>query len=289
MPVTVLFICTHNSARSQMAEGLVNALHADGFFASSAGTEATRVHPAAISVMAEIGIDISGHRSKSLDVFENRSFDIVVTVCDDAARDCPFFPGGKEYIHRAFADPAACRGTDEEILACFRRSRDEIQKWIETELTKRSKPLEGQMLELRVDKFIFRFPADLYYSDAGIWVKPEGRRVRIGLSDFTQQRNGDVTFAEMKEKGAMIRAGEDVAIVETIKVNLSIPSPLTGTIAEVNGALETSPELVNQDPYGQGWLEVLEIGDWEEAMKSLKTAPEFLALAGAQAEAEIPR
>jgi glycine cleavage system H protein len=149
--------------------------------------------------------------------------------------------------------------------------------------------MEEQMLELRVDKFIFRFPANLYYSDAGIWVKLEGRCVRIGLSDFTQQRNGDVTFAELKEEGAMIRAGEEVAVVETIKVNLSIPSPVTGTIAEINRTLETSPELINQDPYGQGWLEVFEIGDWEEAKKSLKTAPEFLALAGSQAEAEIPR
>ena len=117
-----------------MAEGLVNTLHADRFIASSGGTEATRVHPAAIRAMTEIGIDISGNRSKSIDEFTDRKFDIVVTVCDDAARDCPFFPGGKEYIHRAFEDPAACRGTDEEILACFRRSRDEIREWIETVL-----------------------------------------------------------------------------------------------------------------------------------------------------------
>ena len=134
MPVTVLFICTHNSARSQMAEGLVNALYADRLETSSAGTVATRVHPAAIKAMTEIGIDISGHRSKSLDEFIDRKFDLVVTVCDDAARDCPFFPGAKDTIHRAFKDPAACSGTDEEVLACFRRSRDEIRAWIETEL-----------------------------------------------------------------------------------------------------------------------------------------------------------
>ena len=128
----VLFICTHNSARSQMAEGLVNALFPGRIEASSAGTEATRVHPTAIKAMAEIGIDISGHRSKSLDEFMDRKFDLVVTVCDDAARDCPFFPGAKDTIHRAFKDPAACSGTDEEVLACFRRSRDEIRVWIET-------------------------------------------------------------------------------------------------------------------------------------------------------------
>ncbi len=130
----ILFICTHNSARSQMAEGFVNALHADRFRASSAGTEATRVHPAAIAAMAEVGIDISGHRSKSLDVFQDERFDIVVTVCDDSGSDCPFFPGGRQYIHRTFEDPAACRGTDDEILGCFRRVRDEIRAWIESDL-----------------------------------------------------------------------------------------------------------------------------------------------------------
>lgn len=130
----ILFICTHNSARSQMAEGLVNALYGARFQASSGGTMATRVHPAAIRAMAEIGIDISGQRSKSIDEFEGQRFDYVVMVCDDSQADCPFFPGGKEYIHHAFVDPAACVGTEEEILVCFRRSRDEIRAWIEADL-----------------------------------------------------------------------------------------------------------------------------------------------------------
>ena len=130
----ILFICVHNSARSQMAEGLVEALYADRFEASSGGTEATWVHPAAIRAMAEIGIDISGHRSKSIDEFEGQRFDYVVMVCDDKQADCPFFPGGKEYIHHAFDDPAACTGTDEEVMACFRKSRDEIREWIESDL-----------------------------------------------------------------------------------------------------------------------------------------------------------
>jgi len=131
MRKTILFICVNNSARSQIAEGLVNALHADLYQASSGGTAATRVHPAAIKVMAEIGIDISGHRSKNIDEFAGRLFDYVVTVCDDRQADCPFFPGGKEHIHHSFEDPAACAGTDEEVLACFRRSRDGIRAWIE--------------------------------------------------------------------------------------------------------------------------------------------------------------
>ncbi len=130
---TILFICVHNSARSQMAEGLTNALYADRFEAVSGGTTATRVHHAAIKAMAEIGIDIAGHRSKSIDEFEGRRFDYVVMVCDDKQADCPFFPGGKEQIHHAFDDPAACPGSDEEVLACFRKTRDEIRAWLETE------------------------------------------------------------------------------------------------------------------------------------------------------------
>jgi arsenate reductase len=120
-----------------MAEGLVNALFPGRIEASSAGTVATRVHPTAIKAMAEIDIDISGHRSKSIDEFMDRKFDLVITVCDNAATDCPFFPGAKNTIHHAFEDPAACRGTDEEILDGFRRSRDEIRAWIETDLLKK--------------------------------------------------------------------------------------------------------------------------------------------------------
>jgi arsenate reductase len=282
MKKTILFICVHNSARSQIAEGLVNALAGERFEAVSGGTTATRVHPGAIKAMAEIGIDISGHRSKSIDVFEGQRFDHVVMVCDDKQSDCPFFPGGKDYIHHAFDDPAACKGTDEEVLACFRRSRDEIRAWIEETLIKKN-------LELSVDKFLFRFPADLYYSDAGIWVRFEGLRARIGLSDFTQQRNGDVAFAEPKEAGTAVRMGDEVAVVETIKVNLSIPSPVDGKVVEVNNDLLTAPELVNQDPYGKGWLAVLEVEDGEAARRALKTAADYLALAKVQAEAEARR
>jgi glycine cleavage system H protein len=148
---------------------------------------------------------------------------------------------------------------------------------------------DAKVLELAVDKFLFRFPADLYYSEAGIWVRFEGLRARIGLSDFTQQRNGDVAFAEPKEAGTGVRAGDEVAVVETIKVNLSIPSPVGGTVIEVNRDLETAPELVNQDPYGKGWLAVLEVEVDEEARGALKTAADYLALAKIQAEAEVRR
>jgi arsenate reductase len=281
MKKSILFICVHNSARSQMAEGLVNALYGDRFEAVSGGTMATRVHPGAIQAMAEIGIDISGHRSKSINEFDGRRFDYVVMVCDDKQADCPFFPGGKEQIHHAFDDPAACTGTEEEVLACFRKSRDEIRAWIEEMFVR-------GVLELAVDKFKFLFPVDLFYSEAGVWVRFEGPRARIGLSDFTQQRNGDVAFAESKGPGTQVRRGDEVAVVETIKINFSLPSPVDGRIAETNGDLLGSPELVNQDPYGTGWLAVLEVADTGAARNALMTAAEFMAMARTQAEAEVP-
>lgn len=149
--------------------------------------------------------------------------------------------------------------------------------------------MSAEILELAVDKFLFRFPAGLRYSDAGVWVRFEGSRARIGLSDFTQQRNGDVAFAEPKAEGTPVRPGDEVAVVETIKVNLSVPSPLGGKVVETNGELSAAPELVNQDPYGKGWLAVLEADEIVAAGAGLKTAAEFLALARRQAEAEVLR
>jgi len=149
--------------------------------------------------------------------------------------------------------------------------------------------MPGEILELAVDKFRFRFPPDLLYSDAGVWVRFEGTRARVGLSDFTQQRNGDVAFAEPKDVGTLVKGGEEVAVVETIKVNLSVPSPVAGKIIETNGDLMDSPELVNQDPYGKGWLAVLEVDHPERARKGLKTAAESMVQAKVQAEAETLR
>ncbi len=122
----VLILCTGNSARSQMAEGLLRHLAGDRFDVESAGTIASFVRPQAIAVMAEIGIDISGRRSKCLDEFLGTPFDYVITVCDNANQSCPVFPGKAVRIHWGFDDPAAVEGTDEEKLATFRRVRDEI-------------------------------------------------------------------------------------------------------------------------------------------------------------------
>jgi arsenate reductase (thioredoxin) len=122
----VLLLCTHNSARSQMAEGLLRALDPDRVEVASAGTEATRVHPLAIRVMDEIGIDLRGHHSKTLDRFLAQPWDHVITVCDGAAERCPVFPGGARRLHWSFEDPSAVTGSEEERLAAFRRIRDAI-------------------------------------------------------------------------------------------------------------------------------------------------------------------
>nr|WP_321351468.1 arsenate reductase ArsC [uncultured Methanoregula sp.] len=131
MKKKILFICTHNSARSQMAEGYMNAKYADRYEVFSGGTEVTRVHPMAIAVMNEIGIDISAHRSKLIDDLFGNGIETVVTVCDSAQKACPFFPGAQEEIHQSFPDPSAFTGSDEEVRAGFRRVRDEIIRWID--------------------------------------------------------------------------------------------------------------------------------------------------------------
>jgi len=126
----VLILCTGNSARSQMAEGLLRHLAGDRFEVESAGTIASFVRPQAIAVMKEIGIDISGHRSKRLDEFLAQPFDYIITVCDNAAENCPIFPGPATRIHWSFDDPADAKGTPDERLAVFRRVRDEIREKI---------------------------------------------------------------------------------------------------------------------------------------------------------------
>ena len=127
---TILFICTHNSARSQLAEGFINALWADKFQAKSAGTTPTHLHPAAVEVMKETGIDISRQSSKNIQMFLKERFDYVITVCDGAQESCPFF-SGKKVIHKSFIDPSRIRGSDQEILTAFRKIRDEIRLWLE--------------------------------------------------------------------------------------------------------------------------------------------------------------
>jgi len=122
----VLFVCTHNSARSQMAEGMLRAWGKGRFEVASAGTEVTNVRPEAITVMRELGINISGHHSKSVTEFLGEPWDWVITVCDQARESCPVFPGAQQTAHWGFEDPSLAQGTEEQRLAVFRRVAKEI-------------------------------------------------------------------------------------------------------------------------------------------------------------------
>ncbi len=128
----VLILCTGNSARSQMAEGLLRYDAGERFNVESAGTKPSQVRPEATAVMKELGIDISGQRSKSVDEFAGQSFDYVLTVCDNAKESCPIYPGHTNRIHHNFDDPAAVQGSEEERLAAFWRVRDEIRNYLGT-------------------------------------------------------------------------------------------------------------------------------------------------------------
>ena len=130
----VLFLCVHNSARSQMAEGLLRARGADQYEAFSAGSEATEVRPLAIRAMGDVGIDITGQRSKTSAEFTGQEFDYVITVCDDAKEACPYFPGARRRLNWSFEDPAAATGSEDERLEVFRRVRDQIAVRIDGEL-----------------------------------------------------------------------------------------------------------------------------------------------------------
>ena len=136
MKKRVLILCTGNSARSQMAEGILRHDGGDAFEVESAGVKPGSVRSEAIQAMREIGIDISGHRSKSVDEFIGQEFDTVITVCDNAKETCPVFPGKTERVHRSFEDPPPPGvGSDEERLYIFRRVRDEIREWVKDFIT----------------------------------------------------------------------------------------------------------------------------------------------------------
>ena len=144
-------------------------------------------------------------------------------------------------------------------------------------------------IKVSVDKFTFQIPNDLLYSDAGVWVRLEGDRARLGLSDFTQQSSGDVAFANVKPAGTKFEPGDEFADIETVKVNLSFPSPVKGTAIEINTSLADSPEQVNQDSYGQGWLAVVTLADWEGDRGRLLDADAYAVLVKEQAEAEMKK
>jgi glycine cleavage system H protein len=143
-----------------------------------------------------------------------------------------------------------------------------------------------EFLETTVDKFKFRVATDRYYSSEGLWAQELDNRIRIGLTDFLQQRSGDVAFAEVKPVGTVVALGEEVATIETIKVNISLTAPLSGKIVEANPAMESAPEAINQDPYGEGWLAVIEPADWKTDRSTLLDPQAYFTLMKGQAEEE---
>ena len=148
----------------------------------------------------------------------------------------------------------------------------------------------SEFLETTVGKFTFRVATDRLYCRDGLWVywiQPQGgSRVRVGLTDFLQQQSGDAAFVTVKPVGSRLRTGDDLADLETIKVDITLASPVSGAIAAVNCALESNPELVNQSPYEKGWLAEIEATDWEAGRASLLDAQAYFAVMKSQAEEE---
>jgi len=144
-------------------------------------------------------------------------------------------------------------------------------------------------LETTVDKFTFRVATDRLYSREGVWALAEGHRVRVGLSDFVQQRSGDVAFAEAKPVGTRLAFGDEVASIETIKVDIALGSLVAGSVVEVNPALSDAPEAINQDPYGAGWLAIIEATNWEADRARLLDPQAYFAVMTAEAEEEVKK
>jgi len=146
-----------------------------------------------------------------------------------------------------------------------------------------------QHLETTVDKFTFKVATDRFYTREGVWALAIGSQVRIGLSDFLQQHSGDIAFAEIKPSGTDLSIGDEVASIETIKVNVALSAPVNGIVIEVNPAMETAPEAINQDPYGAGWLAVIAATDWDTDLAQLLDPQTYFAVMKAEAEEEAKK
>ncbi len=147
----------------------------------------------------------------------------------------------------------------------------------------------SEILEATVDKFTFKVATDRFYTADHLWLKPESGLVSIGLTDYLQQSSGDVAFAEPEEEGTELTTGDILGSIETMKTTLDIPSPVEGVIKTVNPRLEDEPELVNQDPYGAGWLVQLVVSDWEAAKKDLLDPNTYYERMKAEAEVEAKK
>lgn len=146
--------------------------------------------------------------------------------------------------------------------------------------------MSTEYLETTVDKFVFKVKRGCWYSENGVWVQLEDGMARVGLTDYVQQSSGDMAFVEVQPAGTVLHQGDELANIETVKVTVSMPSPVSGTIRQVNEELDASPELVNQDPYGAGWLALIELRDWEADKATLLEAERYLEVMRGQAEEE---
>ena len=144
-----------------------------------------------------------------------------------------------------------------------------------------------EYIETTIDKFIFRVAVDRLYSADGVWARMEGNRVRVGVTDFLQQRNGDAAFVHIKPVGTKLSAGDELAELETIKANVSLYTPVGGMVVEVNADLDMNPENINQEPYGKGWLADIEAADWAGDKEKLLDPRAYLSLIRKQAEEEL--
>jgi len=145
-------------------------------------------------------------------------------------------------------------------------------------------------LETTIDKFTFRVATDRNYSPDGVWMHDlGGGRIRVGVTDFVQQHSGDVAFATVKAPGTTIAVGDEFAELETVKANVGLPLPFAGAIVRVNPSLEATPEVVNQDPYGAGWLAEVLATSWQEALRGQLDPPAYLAVMQSQVDQELRR
>jgi glycine cleavage system H protein len=150
-----------------------------------------------------------------------------------------------------------------------------------------------EYLETTIDKFIFRVATDRLYSPDGVWafwVESQGNgQIRVGLTDYLQQLNGDVAFVHVKPVGTKLVAGDELAELETIKANVSLFTPVSGTVVEINPDLDLSPEVVNQEPYSKGWLAIIEAADWQSERAKLLDAQAYMSAMQSQAEEELKK
>ena len=144
-------------------------------------------------------------------------------------------------------------------------------------------------LEVKLYKFNFKVPTDRFYNQEGVWAKAQGGVISIGLSDFLQQRSGDIAFADVKPVGTLLAVNDEAAAIETIKVNIALSSPVAGKMIRTNPLMESAPETINQDPYGEGWLGEIEPIQWEKDRKNLMDAAAYFVQMKQEAENEVKK